>query len=171
MKLFVMKRVMISLAAALLMTCVSVAQAAEVRIAVVDMQQIMTKSKQAEKLRADLEKRFSPKKAELQKAADAFKADIEKLKRDEAVMSKADKEKLQKKITDEQQNLQQRQYALQQEAMTAQNEAVQSMIENVRNAVKKLAASEKYTMVLAKEAAIYDDNLDITDKVIKAMAG
>jgi outer membrane protein len=164
-----MKRLLVSLAAMALVASVSVAQAADVRIAVVDMQQIMTKSKQAEKLRADLEKRFSPKKAELQKSADAFKTDVEKLKRDEAVMSKADKEKLQKKLTDQQQSLQQRQYSLQQEAMTAQNEAVQSMIEKVRSAVKKLAASEKYTVVLAKEAAIFDDNLDITDKVIKEM--
>ena len=166
-----MKRLLVSLAAVALMGSVSVSQAADIRIAVVDMQQIMTKSKPAEKLRADLEKRFSPKKVELQKSADAFKADVEKLKRDEAVMSKADKEKLQKKLADAQTSLQQRQYALQQEAMTAQNEAVQSMIEKVRSAVKKLAASEKYTVVLAKEAAIFEDNLDITDKVIKEMAG
>ncbi len=70
-----MKRLLVSLATVALMGSVCVSQAADVRIAVVDMQQIMTKSKPAEKLRADLEKRFSPKKAELQKAADAFKAD------------------------------------------------------------------------------------------------
>jgi outer membrane protein len=165
-----MKRLIVTFAAAFLMAGISIAQAADLRIATVDMQQIMTKSKQAEKLRADLEKRFNPKKAELQKSADTFKADIEKLKRDEAVMSKADKDKLQKKIMEEQQGLQQRQGTLQQEAMTAQNEAVQSMVEKVRNAVKKIAADDKYTIVLTKEAAIYmDDSLDITSKVIKKM--
>jgi outer membrane protein len=165
-----MKRLLLSIVAVAFMVCAGVAQAADVKIAVIDMQQIMSKSKQAEKLRGDLEKRFGPKKAELQKSADAFKADVEKLKKNDAVMSKADKEKLQKKITDAQQDLQQRQYSLQQEAMQAQNEALQSMIDNVRNAVKKLAASEKYTIVLAKEAAIFDENLDITDKVMKALA-
>lgn len=164
-----MKKVLV-LSAALMMAGISVAQAAETRIATVDMQVIMTKSKPAEKLRADLEKRFNPKKAELQKLADAFKADIEKMKRDDAVMSKADKDKLQKKIVDEQQALQQKQGTLQQEAMTAQNEALQSMISNVQNVVKKIANEEKYTMVIAKEAAIYmDDNLDITNKVMKKL--
>ncbi len=104
-----MKRFIVSIAAVLLMTSVSMAQAADVKIGIIDMQQIMTKSKQADKLRVDLEKRFSPKKAELQKAADAFKADVDKFKRDEAVMSAADKDKLQKKIMDAQQSLQQRQ--------------------------------------------------------------
>lgn len=166
-----MKRLIVSLAAALLIAGVSVAQAADFRVATVDMQQIMTKSKQAEKLRADLEKRFNPKKAALEKSAESFKADIEKFKRDEAVMSKADKDKFEKKIADAQQSLQKNQYALQQEAMTAQNEAVQSMIENVRNAVKKIAAEDKYSIVITKEAAIYmDDTLDITPKVLKKMA-
>ena len=168
-----MKRLLVtvSFAAVMLMAGFTTVQAADVHIAIVDMQQIMTKSKQAEKLRGDLEKRFSTKKNDLQKSAEAFKADIEKLKRDEAVMSKADKEKLQKKITEEQQSLQQRQYALQQEAMTAQNEAVQSMIENVRNTVKKIAAEDKIDIAIAKEAAIYlDDKYDITAKVLKRMA-
>jgi outer membrane protein len=166
-----MKRLMLTLAAAFLISSLSVAQAADLRIATVDMQQIMTKSKQADKLRADLEKRFTSKKTELEKSAETFKADIEKFKRDEAVMSKADKEKLQKKITDEQQALQKRQYGLQQEAMTAQNEALQTMLESVRSAVKKIAAEEKYTMVITKEAAIFmDDNLDITSKVLKKMS-
>lgn len=165
-----MKRVVVTLSAALLMAGISVAQAADMKIATVDMQTIMTKSKPAEKLRADLEKRFNPKKAELTKLADAFKSDIEKMKRDEAVMSKADKDKLQKKIIDEQQALQQKQSTLQQEAMTAQNEALQSMIGNVQNVVKKIAAEDKYTVVIAKEAAIYmDDNLDITSKVLKKL--
>lgn len=165
-----MKRLIISIAAALMMASVAVAQAADMRIGIVDMQQIMTKSKQADKLRADLEKRFNPKKAELQKAADAFKADIEKMKRDEAVMSKADKEKMSKKLAEQQQSLQTRQYALQKDAMAAQNEAVQSLIENVRNIVKKIAAEDKMNMVIAKEAAIYmDESLDITAKVLKKM--
>lgn len=166
-----MKRLLVGIAAVALMAGVTVAQASDTHIAIVDMQTIMTKSKPAEKLRADLEKRFAPKKAALQKSADAFKADIEKLKRDEAVMSKADKEKLQKKISTEQETLQQSQYALQSEAMTAQNEAVQSMIENVRNTVKKIAAEDKYDFVIAKEAAIYlDSKYDITDKVMKRMS-
>jgi outer membrane protein len=165
-----MKRLIISIAAALMMASVAVAQAADMRIGIVDMQQIMTKSKQADKLRADLEKRFNPKKAELQKSADAFKADIEKMKRDEAIMSKADKEKMSKKLAEQQQSLQTRQYALQKDAMAAQNEAVQSLIENVRNIVKKIAAEDKMNMVIAKEAAIYmDDSLDITAKVLKKM--
>ncbi len=165
-----MKQTFVALVASAVLMAFSVAQA-DVKIAVVDMQQIMTKSKPAEKLRADLEKRFSPKKAELQKSADAFKADIDKLKRDEAVMKKEDKEKLQNKIAQEQQSLQQRQYTLQQEAMTAQNEAVQSMIDNVRNTVKKIAADEKWDFVIAKDAAIFmDQKYDITDKVMKKMS-
>lgn len=165
-----MKRFIVSMAAVLLMTGVSIAQAADIKIGIVDMQQIMTKSKQAEKLRADLEKRFSPKKADLQKSADAFKADVEKLKRDEAVMSSADKDKLQKKLMDQQQSLQTRQQSLQKDAMSAQNEAIQSLIDNVKTAVKKIAAEDKLTVVIAKEAAIYqDDSLDVTAKVLKKM--
>lgn len=165
-----MKRFIVSMAAVLFMTGVSIAQAADIKIGIVDMQQIMTKSKQAEKLRTDLEKRFTPKKAELQKSADAFKADIEKMKRDEAVMSSADKDKLQKKLMDQQQSLQTRQQSLQKDAMSAQNEAIQSLIENVKGAVKKIAADDKLTVVIAKEAAIYqDDSLDITSKVLKKM--
>ncbi len=55
--------------------------------------------------------------------------------------------------------------------MSEQKEAIQALLDNVRNTVKSIAAEDKLTIVIAKEAAIYqDESLDITPKVLKKMS-
>lgn len=163
-------RCLIVLASLVMALSVSAAQA-DVKIGVVDMEQIMSKSTQADKLRKELETRFNPRKDEIQKQSKAFQDDLEKLKRDAAVMNKADKAKLEEKLNKQQQDIQQKQFALQREVMQAQNDASQKLIDGVRKVVKEVAAAEKINFVLIKQASIYnDDAADITSKVLKKMA-
>lgn len=164
-----MNRVLIILASVVMAFSVSAARA-DVKIGVIDMEQIMSKSTQADKLRKDLETRFNPRKDEVQKLSKAFQDDVEKLKRDAAVMSKADQGKLEAKLTKQQQEIQQKQMTLQREVVAAQQEAQTKLIDSLKKVVKEVATAEKLNFVLIKQAAIFnDESFDITAKVLKKM--
>ncbi len=165
-----MNRLLVVLASVMMAFSVSAVRA-DVKIGVVDMEQVMSKSSQADKLRKDLETRFNSRKEEIQKQSKAFQDDVEKLQRDAAVMSKADQAKLQTKLTKQQQDIQKKQFDLQREVMAAQNDASQKLIDGVKKIVKDIASAEKLNVVLIKQAAIFsDDTYDITSKVLKKMS-
>lgn len=137
------------------------------KVGVLDMHKIMTDAPQMQKIKADLKSQFKPKEDQLVKARDTLKADADKLRKDSAVLSKADRDDLQKKVMTEQRQLQQQQIAFQQQAMQAQNAAMKTLFDNVRSYAKQVAAKRHLNVVITTEAALYfDDTLDITHQVL-----
>jgi outer membrane protein len=137
------------------------------RIGVVDLQKIMQTSTQIKTIQEKLEKDFKSKRDNLIAQDEALKKDMEKLKRDNAVMSKDQKKDFEKKIVTAQQKLEREGQQYQQEISTAHNEAMEAFYNKIRAAISKVAQSAKYDIVLQKDAAPYSaDGLDITAKVL-----
>jgi len=156
--------------AALLLLFNVQAFAAAMNVGVLDMHEIMSKSKQVEEMRNNLQKQFKPREDKLVSARDSFQKDAEKLEKEKTVLSKADLEKLKKKVMDQQRDLQEKQMSFQQDVMKAQNEALKNFIDKVKDVVKDVAKDEKIDIVLTKDTIAYvDDSLDITSKVLKKL--
>lgn len=146
------------------------AHAASMKVGVLDMHEIMAKSKQVQSLRDDLQKKFKPREEKLIAARDSFQKQAEKLEKEKTVLSKADLEKLQKKVMEQQRDLQEKQMSFQQDVMKAQNDALKSFIDGVKDIVKGVAKEEKIELVLTKDTIAYvDESLDITSKVLKKL--
>lgn len=138
------------------------------KIGVVDLQKIMQTSSQMKGIQQKLEKEFKPRRDELVAMEDGLKKDMEKFKRDSAVMSPAQKKEMEKKIIATQRTFERQGQQYQQELSTAHNEAMEELYSKIRKTIAAVAQNDKYDLVLQKDAAPYSaDALDITDLVMK----
>jgi len=141
------------------------------KIGVVDLQKIMQTSEQMKTVQQKLEKDFKPRRDKIVAMEEGLKQDMEKFKRDSAVMSEAQKKELEKKIVATQQTFEREGQQYQQELSTAHNEAMEELYGKIRKAIAKVAEAEKYDVVLQKDAAPFSsDKLDITESVMKQIA-
>jgi outer membrane protein len=137
-------------------------------VAVIDMQQIFQNSKQVKQINESLEKQFSSQKQSVESLSKQLQSDIDKYKKDQAVMDTKSANALKDKIRDQQQKLQQQQTDLQRELFEAQNKAMTQFLDKIKGIVKGMASNQEYDVVLPKNALLYSkDNLDITDKVLE----
>lgn len=138
------------------------------KIGVVDLQKIMQTSPQMKAIQQKLENQFKPRRDKLVAIEENLKKDMEEFKRDSAVMSQTQKKDLEKKIVTKQQSFERQGQQYQQELSTAHNEAMEDLYGKIRKAITKVADSEKYDIVLQKDAAPFSvDKLDITANVMK----
>ncbi len=141
------------------------------KIAVVDMQQIMQQSKEMKTIQQQLENEFKPRRDKLISLEGQIKADMEKYKKDAAVMSKAEQQKMQEKIVGAQREFEQEGQKYQRDLNAKHNAEMQKLYSKVRAVIEKVAKDSGYDLVLQKETAPYADNkLDLTDKVIKKLS-
>ncbi len=154
---------------ALIFTMGGVSALAEgTKIGVVDLQKIMQTSAQMKAIQEKLEKEFKPRRDKLVAMEDGLKKDMEKFKRDSAVLGATQRKDLEKKIVTTQQQFEREGQQYQQELSTAHNEAMEEFYNKIRAAIAKVAQSESYDLVFQKDAAPFSvDKLDVTAKVMQ----
>jgi outer membrane protein len=141
------------------------------KIGVVDLQKIMQTSSQMKTIQQKLENDFKPRRDKLLAMEEGLKQDMEKFKRDSTVLSDSQKKELEKKIVGIQQNFEREGQQYQQELSAAHNEAMEELYSKIRKAIAKVADTDKYDIVLQKDAAPFSsEKLDITDSVLKQIA-
>lgn len=138
------------------------------KIGVVDLQKIMQTSSHMKAIQEKLEKEFKPRRDQLVAMENGLKKDMEKFKRDSAIMSQTQRKDLEKKIVGTQQQFEREGQQYQQELSTAHNEAMEEFYTKIRAAIAKVAEADKFDVVLQKDAAPYNaDKLDVTTKVMQ----
>lgn len=164
-----MKRLVSFFIACMLGFGATFAQAADsTKIGVVDLQRIMQTAPQMKSIQEKLEKEFRPRRDKLVKMEEELKKDMERFKRDTAVLSVDQKRDLEKKIVAAQQTFEREGQQYQQELSTAHNEAMEDLYTRIRKAIEVVALNEKYDVILQKDAAPFSGSqLDVTDHVLK----
>lgn len=165
-----MKRLSSLIALVFMLTSIS-AFADGAKIGVVDLQKIMQTATQMKTIQEKLEKEFQPRRNKLVAMEEGLKKDMEKFKRDSAVLSQSQKKELEKKIVSTQQQFEREGQQYQQELSSAHNEAMEDFYNKIRAAIAKVAETDKYDVVLQKDAAPFSiDKLDVTAKVMKEIS-
>lgn len=144
--------------------------AAETKIGVIDWQQLLSKSPQAEEAGKRLEKEFQGRKDKLLSKQKEFQSKQEKLQRDRDVMSAQDRNKAEKELAKLQQDFRKLEEEFRSDYTARQREEMDDFVKVVREVVEKVAADEKYDVVLPQETTLYmADRIDVTDKVLQKM--
>lgn len=166
-----MKKVVLFISVLAMFVGLNVAFAADnLKIGVVDVQEMMQKIPQVTAMQKQLQSKFKPQTKKITAMQRQLQADLTKFNKNRSVMKNTDKKKMQKKIVDEQNKLRTIQIDFQKQAMNAQKKAMQSILSDVEAAVKKIAKDQNLNLVLTKASIAYnDDDMDITDKVIKEL--
>ncbi len=144
--------------------------AADLKIAVVDMRAVIANSPQAKGVMDKLKQEFKNREDQIIAADKSLKEKSEKMQRNGAVMSEAEKSKLEKDIMAGQRDLQRMQTEFREDATMRQQEEMKKLVDKINKVVQDIAKKENYDLVVHAEAALYfTTGINITDKISNAV--
>lgn len=153
---------------ALGMSSVAVMAQAEPKIGFVNTERILRESSAAKASQQKLEQEFSKREKAIQDAANKLKESADKLERDAAVMSEADRTKRQREAAELERDLQRRQREFREDLNQRRNEELAGVIERANRVIRQIAESEKFDIIF-QEAVYASPRIDITDKVLRSL--
>lgn len=145
------------------------AQAVELKIGFVNTERIFRESAPAVRASKKLEKEFSARDQEIQKMAKQFRDLQAHLEKENVTMSETERRNKERDLANLNRDLQRAQREFREDLNLRQNEERAAFQERVNRAIGELAEKEKFDLIL-QEAVYVSGRIDITDKVLKALA-
>lgn len=148
---------------------VTAGQAAEIKIGFVDVERIRRESAPAERASKQLEKEFAPRAQELQRREAQIKAMQGQLEKDAVTMSEGDRRAKEQELTRMSVDFQRMQREYREDLNMRRNQELATLFERADRVIKQIADAEKFDLIL-QEAVFRSPRIDITDRVLKALA-
>lgn len=166
------KRVGFLIGAFMLAMGVNIAQAADatpqLKVAVVNVQQILQQSPRVTELSKKLESEFKTRQSKITDDQRALQAQLDKLRKEAPTMNEKDRDAMQKKIAEDRSNLVKQVVTYQQDLQKEQSKIMQSILRDLNSIVSSIAKNQSYSLVLDSQAVIFaNDSSDITKEVEK----
>ncbi len=144
------------------------AGAAEVKLAYVDMQKVVTESDQGKEAVKTLNSLEKAKKSLVQEKVKEIKKLEEELAKQGAILNPEIKQKKEGELEKMMAEYQKMRRDSEEELQKNEAEFIQKIILDVQKLLAKIAADEGYSAILNKQAVLYlPDEFDLTDRVIK----
>lgn len=144
------------------------AQAADMKVAIVNVQELLQKSPRVANLSKKLESQFKSRQDKIGAEQKSLQDQLDKFKKESPTMSKSQQEKEQKKISDERAVLVKKVVSYQQDLQSEQNKVMQNILGDLNGIVSNIAKAKSYDLVLDSQAVIYAGaGNDITKEVEK----
>jgi len=144
-------------------------QAAELKIGFIDAERINRESAPAELASKRLEKEFAPRAQELQRREGQIKSLQGQVEKDAMTMSESDRRAKEQELSRMTLDFQRMQRSYSEDLNLRRNQELQSLFERANRVIKAIAESEKFDLIL-QEAVYRSPRLDITERVLKALA-
>jgi outer membrane protein len=139
---------------------------AEVKIAVVDLADVVFNSTEGKKAQAAMKNKDQELRKDLERRRDEFGKQVEEYQKQAPVMKEEARKKKEEEFGKRQAELQQKVGSSQQELSKLEEKEFKPLYDRFTKIVNELAKENKYTVVLDKRVVIgFDPSVDITDKV------
>jgi outer membrane protein len=148
---------------------ISAVQAADLKIGFVDAERIRRDSAPAERASKVLEKEFAPRAQELQRRETQIKTLQAQLEKEAVTMSESDRRTREQELARISLEVQRMQRELREDLNLRRNQELSSLFERADRVIRQIAESEKYDLIV-QEAVYRSPRIDITDRVLKALA-
>ncbi|MGD9331790.1 MAG: OmpH family outer membrane protein [Desulfobacterales bacterium] len=145
-------------------------QAADIKVGVIDFQEVVGKSEPGQKIEAGLKKEGERLEAELTKDKETLKGLQEKLEREAMVMSREAREEKEIEFRVKARNLQEKEGRYRSEFVGKQRQEIDQLRKVVLEIAQEIGKKEGFTMVVSKVGVLYfDPSIDLTDKVVQEL--
>ena len=145
------------------------APGAELKIGFIDADRINRESVPAERATKKLEKEFAPREQELRRIEGQIKSLQGQLEKDGLTMSDVDRRTKETELGRQTREYQRLQREFREDLNLRRNEELAALFERANRVIKQVAESEKYDLIV-QEAVYRSPRIDITEKVLKALA-
>jgi outer membrane protein len=159
--------VLVALTAALSASHVSASES--VKVGYVNTQRIFRDAPAAVKAAKKIETEFSRRDQDLQRMAKQLQGMQETLEKNAVTMTETDRRTKERELNELSREFQRKQREFREDLNLRQNEENAAIIEKANKAIKQLAETEKYDLIV-QDVVWASPKLDITDKIIKALA-
>lgn len=145
------------------------AYAAELKVGYVNTQRIFRDAPAAQKAAKKLEGEFAKRDQDLQRMAKQLQGLQENLEKNSVTMAESERRTKEKEFGELSREFQRRQREFREDLNLRQNEENAAVIEKANKAIKQIAESDKYDLIL-QDVVWVSPRLDITERVIKALS-
>jgi len=142
---------------------------AELKIAVVNVPQLLEEAPQAKTALQALQDEFAPRQREIVAQQNALKAKDEKLQRDGAVMAENERRNAEKDLREGQRELQRKQNEYAEDLNLRRNEELGKLQRSLLQEVQVFARAGTYDLIVGEGVLYRADALDITAQVLSAL--
>lgn len=145
------------------------AHAAELKIGFVNFGRLLEESPQAKAAQQALEGEFLPRQRDVAAQQKSLEEKSDKLKKEAAVMSEADRVRTEREVRDLELNVQRRFKELQEDLNMRRNEEVGRMQRALLQEVQAYAKANGYQLVVSEGVLFAAEGIDITPQVVAAI--
>ncbi len=145
------------------------ASAAEMKIGFVNTERVFREAAPAKRAQQKLEREFSARNGELSKIEKQGRDLQTELERENVTMPETARREKERQLADISRNFQRIQREIREDLNLRRNEELASVQERATRVINQIAEQEKFDLVI-QEAVFASGRIDITEKVIKALA-
>lgn len=165
-----MRRISTILAAAALAAAAGAAYAADYKIGFVNTERLFREAAPAKRAQQKLEREFASRDADIQRLSRQVRDLQTQLDRDGATMPEGDRRNKERDLANQSRDLQRMQREAREDLNLRRNEELASLQERANKVIQQIAESEKFDLILQDPVVFASQRIDITEKVIKALA-
>ncbi len=147
-----------------------VAGAAELKIGFVNTERVFREAAPAKRAQQALEREFSARNAELAKVEKQGRDLQSELERENVTMSEPARREKERQLADISRNFQRLQREIREDLNLRRNEELAKVQERATRVINQIAEQDKFDLIV-QEAVFAASRIDITEKVIRALAG
>ena len=165
-------RILAALAAAATLAAAgaATAQAADYKIGFVNTERLFRDAAPAKRAQQKLEKEFAVRDGEIQKLSKQVRDLQALLEKDGVTMAEAERRNRERDLANLSRDLQRSQREFREDLNLRRNEELASVQERANKVIQQIAESEKFDLIIQDPVVYASQKIDITDKVIKALA-
>ena len=158
-----------TIVAVLLALTAFAAQAAELKIGFVNTERVFREAAPAKRAQQKLEREFAARNSELSKVEKQGRDLQNELERENVTMPDATRREKERQLADISRNFQRLQREIREDLNLRRNEELAAVQERATRVINQIAEQEHFDLIV-QEAVFASSRIDITEKVIKALA-
>jgi outer membrane protein len=165
-----LKRIVTLGLATLLALAAGFATAADYKIGFVNTERLFREAAPAKRAQQKLEKEFAQRDAELGKLTRQVRELQALLDKDSATMAEADRRAKERDLANLTRDMQRAQREFREDLNLRRNEELSGIQDRANKVIQQIAEAEKFDLILQDPVVFASQRIDITEKVIKALA-
>jgi outer membrane protein len=146
------------------------AHAAEYKVGFVNTERLFREAAPAKRAQQKLEKEFAVRDAEIQKLSKQVRDLQASLEKDGPTLSETERRNRERDLANLSRDLQRQQREFREDLNLRRNEELASVQERANKVIQQMAEAEKFDLILQDPVVFASQRIDITEKVIKALA-
>jgi len=145
------------------------ASAKDLKVGVVDIARVLEESPQAETARQNLQKEFAPREKNLIDTQKKIRDKEEQLARDGAIMSKSERDRVERDIISLKREFQRDQDEFRDDLNFKRNEILEGLQRKLIGSIQNYAKTNNFDLLLAEGVVYTSDALNVTEAVLNAI--